>query len=550
MEKALTPSPLHFGFHYNSHTNQVGATELPYPGERHVLLFGLNGAGKSTRIIVQNLVTLRNRSMVIFDVKGELAAMTARARRHYGDVKILNPFHVLDLPSDGFNPLARLNPDTPTFFDEAAALAEAMVEVESKDPHWAESARGLLLAFLMWEVMTATQEHRTPSLFNVRCMLTEADTYEKYTDAEGKPRQRLVKGFSYTVAQMITHGGDTIASLAGRFSREEGRGELASIQSTAITQTEYLLSTAMRRDLETTGGVDFSQLRQRPTTVYVILPPDEITRMRRWTRMVMTSALRALFQPGAVKTLFVLDEYYAALGHLKIVENVWSLVRGYGIQLMPVIQSATQLKTLYGENWENFAAQAGAVITIGPPGDLLTAKWMSERSGVTSAWEESFSTGEQNNMQGMGMSHGASARQTTAPFLLPQDFLDMKPGRGRMWLPGEGSRSFPFFAPHYWRRSDLRQLVDPNPYHAASAGAGDAPVSAPMRHVTATSSPPFDLADYLGTLIVGAFVVGILVFLFTFKSPPKSSVSSPRTSAPVGQAVSPGAQPRRATSQR
>jgi type IV secretion system protein VirD4 len=70
-----------------------------------------------------------------------------------------------------------------------------------------------------------------------------------------------------------------------------------------------------------------------------------------------------------------------AHGKLSIIEDVWSVVRGYGIQLMPILQSATQLKNLYGDAWENFAAQARAIVTIGPPGDLLTAKWMSERWG-------------------------------------------------------------------------------------------------------------------------------------------------------------------------
>jgi hypothetical protein len=42
---------------------------------------------------------------------------------------------------------------------------------------------------------------------------------------------------------------------------------------------------------------------------------------------------------------------------------------------MPVVQSALQLKALFKEEWENFAAQAGAIVTIGPPGDIETAEW-------------------------------------------------------------------------------------------------------------------------------------------------------------------------------
>lgn len=49
-----------------------------------------------------------DRSLVVFDVKGELAAQTARTRSKLSDVKIINPYGVLGVPSDGYNPLAVL----------------------------------------------------------------------------------------------------------------------------------------------------------------------------------------------------------------------------------------------------------------------------------------------------------------------------------------------------------------------------------------------------------------------------------------------------------
>jgi type IV secretion system protein VirD4 len=459
----LRPSPVKFGYYLDRATGRTGGP-LYYEGERHMLLFGLNGVGKSTRILVENLLTLKDRSLVIFDVKGELAAQTARARRKFGEVKIINPYGVVGLPSDGFNPLARLEPG-PLFYDDAAAIGDAMIEIEGTQPHWSESAQGLLVALIMWEVITAKQERRAPSLFNVRQMLTEADQYEDYTAPDGKTRQRLVKGLTLTATQMVEQGGEVIASLAGRFVREHGKGELSGIQSTASTQTEWLLSQPMRDDLEKPNGANLAQLRDRPTTVYVILPASEISRKRRWTRVVISAALREHFRPGAVRTLFILDEFYAALGHLKIIEDVWSLVRGYGIQLMPVVQSATQLKALYKDTWENFWGQAGAVATIGPPGDPTTANFMAEKSGKTTVVQEGWNSGDSTNMQGASMSEGVSYQQIERPFLLPQELMDMPVGTGRIWTPGKGTTSIPFFAPNFWKRKELRGLYDPNPYY-------------------------------------------------------------------------------------
>ena len=92
------------------HAGQRGQ-ELTYSGERHLLLFGPNGSGKGTRLLIPNLLRLRGKSLVVIDPKGELAAVTADYRSQVSDVVILNPFGLLGMASAGFNPLASLDPD-------------------------------------------------------------------------------------------------------------------------------------------------------------------------------------------------------------------------------------------------------------------------------------------------------------------------------------------------------------------------------------------------------------------------------------------------------
>jgi hypothetical protein len=467
------PTPIKIGYYYDSKNQKTGAPNL-FAGERHLLIFGLNGAGKSTRFLIENLIKLRGRSIVVFDIKGELAAMTARTRRTFSDVKIINPYGVVGLPSDGYNPLAILDPSNEDeFSDRAAMLADAIIEMESKDPHWSESAQGLLQAGIMWEVQEAVREDRAPSLARVRQLLTEADDFE----GEG-PKRVQTKGLAVNAARMVVDGGEIIASLVGRFLREHGKNELSGIQSTFDTQTRFLLSPPLARDLEK-DGVDFRQLRQKPTTVYIVLPPTEINRKRRWTRLLISAALCEHMRPGPVKTLFVLDEFRASVGHLQIISDVWSLVRGYGIQLMPVVQSATQLEKLFEREWENFAAQAGAVVTIGPPNDLMTANWMSEISGNETIWQDQRSSSESSNQQGGGVnfSDGLNYGQAERRFLLPQELRSMPDGTGRIWTPGMGECSIPFFAPNWWNIDALKGRVDPNPYYQGDHD--NAPASSP-----------------------------------------------------------------------
>jgi type IV secretion system protein VirD4 len=451
------PPPPPTDIYLGRYAGNGSGSELTYDGERHVLLFGPNGSGKGTRLLVPNLLRLEGRSIIVVDPKGELTAITSEWRRTVSDVIVLNPFDVLDIKGAGFNPLASLDPDSRTFVDDAAALGEALIKIEGNDPHWPESAQELIVALLMWEVQRAKRERRLPRLENVRALLTEPDEYEPQPNANLRPKQ--VRGLRVTAAQMCDEGGPEIESLIGRFLR--GNDEIASIQSTADTQTRWLLSRPMRDHL-VQDDVDFSRLKKRPTTVYLILPAERMRTHAVWLRLVIVSALRALYTPGGLPTLFMLDEF-AQLGHLGPIEDAFGLVRGYGVQLWPVLQDLNQLKALYKDRWETFVGNAGVVQGFAP-NDLTTADWMSRRAGDTTIAAASYNEGDAHNPGGASTSSGMSYSQARRRLFLPQELMDFPQGTGLLW-PAGTSKSVPFRAPGYWRDETLQRRARPNPYH-------------------------------------------------------------------------------------
>jgi type IV secretion system protein VirD4 len=147
------------GQKWNPRTGRTGRP-VTYDGDRHLTVFGPTGSGKSL-IEINNLLSATGINIISVDPKGENAAVTAAWRRTVSDVLVFNPFGILvdqyaDLKSDGFNPLAALDPDSPRFYEDAAAIAEALIKVEGDtQPHFPESARGLLQALIMWEVLKA-----------------------------------------------------------------------------------------------------------------------------------------------------------------------------------------------------------------------------------------------------------------------------------------------------------------------------------------------------------------------------------------------------------
>jgi type IV secretion system protein VirD4 len=202
----------------------------------------------------------------------------------------------------------------------------------------------------------------------------------------------------------------------------------------------------MRADLAR-DGINFADLKRRPITVYVILPAERLETHSVWLRLVIITALRSLFKPGGLPTTFMLDEF-AQLGHLKPIEAAFGLVRGYGVQVWPVLQDLNQLKDLYEKRWETFVGNAGVVQGFGP-NDSSTAEWMSLRAGETTLVAKGFNQGGSSGARGESSSDGFSYQQVKRRLFMPQDLMNLSEGCGLLW-PNGTSKTVPYFAPFYW----------------------------------------------------------------------------------------------------
>jgi type IV secretion system protein VirD4 len=447
---------INLGRFYDDATRRAASEPLIYSGDRHAILFGPTGSGKTTRFLMTNLLSdcLNEHSVIVVDPKGQLAAVTAAYRRTLGDVVILNPFGVLGLGSDGFNPLDALDPASPVFYDDAAAIGEALIKIEGNDPYWPQSAQGLMVALVMWEKF-CNGPHAT--LENVRRMLTEPDRYEEVAGAEGKAEEVLVSGFTKTARAMTDKGGFVIESLAARFRR--ATNEIASIRSAADTQTRWLLSEPMRQHVSA-SGVDFTKLKDRPMTVYVILPAERMRTHSVWLRLVIVSVLKALYRPGGRRTVMFVDEM-AVVGHLGPLQDAFALVRGYGVQIVGILQDLAQLKSLYKDSWESFLANAGVVLGF-TPNDMETAKWMSDRSGQTTFVAEGQSR-SQSIVGGRRENRGESWQQIARQLRLAHELMGLDAGTGLLWFAGM-EHDVRFFAPFYSKIEPCASRAARDPY--------------------------------------------------------------------------------------
>jgi type IV secretion system protein VirD4 len=139
--------------------------------DRHVVTVAGSRAGKGGSLVIPNLL-LYDGSVLAIEPKGELARETKHARDKKGPCFVLDPFGANRVyPSNSFNPLSEIDPNSRTAVDDAGKVAEALIMMpERGETHWAESARLLLRSIILLTLTLPEASER--NLVTVRELLT------------------------------------------------------------------------------------------------------------------------------------------------------------------------------------------------------------------------------------------------------------------------------------------------------------------------------------------------------------------------------------------
>ena len=352
----------------------IGTTD-----NRHVLTVAGSRGGKAVSLIVPNLL-LYEGSVLAVDPKGELAAITARARREMGQkVVVLDPFGESGIPSGSFNPLDQLDPAGDLVIDDAGQIADALIMPNDKDPHWTDSARILVKGLILYVLtLEKTAERNLCTVQRlVACnhpLIDHVVTHKKVSGPVALARLMQGQGDAF----------DGIVAAAGRSLADMAEKERDSVLSTARTQLEFLESPKLRAILQT-SDLRLDELKTGATTLYLSLPATRMGTHARWLRVIINLALIAFERvktSPAIPALMVLDEF-AVLGPMKSVETAAGLMAGFGVKLWIVLQDISQGEKHYGKGWETFTGNTG-VATYWSNSDKRTLEYLSERLGQTS----------------------------------------------------------------------------------------------------------------------------------------------------------------------
>jgi type IV secretion system protein VirD4 len=365
--------------------------------DRHVLTVAGSRAGKGTSLIIPNLLQYEG-SVVAIDPKGELAAITAEHRRtKLGQrVVVLDPFGVSRVPPGSYNPLDAIELSSDDAMDDALAISEAMIQIPSTEPHWAESAQAVVQALILLVKLFREEDGRNLASVHDLLMLSHR-RLQRYASAN-----YLEENYTKALFSMMVHEGRAIAEEHEEISALlEGVGqtygmmadkERESVLSAARTQTRFLRSPALRRCLgRSVLGMgeareepwSLGDIKRRPMTVYLCLPAKRMASHAKWLRIVINLCLQSfedLRVPVDIPVLMVLDEFNV-LGHMETIEKAAGQVAGFGVKLWTILQDVGQIEKLYEKSWETFVGNAGVVTFFGNA-DVKTLDYISRKLGT------------------------------------------------------------------------------------------------------------------------------------------------------------------------
>lgn len=226
---------------------------------------------------------------------------------------------------------------------------------------------------------------------------------------------------------------------------------------------------------------DLRDLRDRRVSLYLAVSPDNLARVAPLYSLLLQQLVdlnvRELPSAGRhdVPVLVLLDEF-ARLGHAGVIAHAFSFVAGYGLRLLPVLQSPAQLRAEYGTDLaEEIMANCGVEIAFAPK-ELKVAQDLSERLGYWTYAGRSMSRPALLS----GGSRSTTESDQRRALMMPQELIQLPASKliaVRAGLPPVKADKIV-----YWReRAFVKRLLPPPavPVHAGFGVAVGTAASSP-----------------------------------------------------------------------
>ncbi|MBO6756389.1 MAG: conjugal transfer protein TraG [Roseibium sp.] len=383
---------------------------LRHDGPEHVLCFAPTRSGKGVGLVVPSLLTWPG-SAIVHDIKGENWQLTAGWRSRFSRVLLFDPTNP---ESAAYNPLLEVRRGDSEVRD-VQNVADILVDPEGlleRRNHWEKTSHALLVGAIL-HVLYAEADK---TLASVAAFLSD-------------PRRPIEA--TLTVMMKTLHLGDRPHPVVAQAAREllnKSDNERSGVLSTAMSflglyRDPVVAKVTSRCDWRIRDLIE----GDRPATLYLVVPPSDISRTKPLVRLVLNQIGRRLTEDLHAKRrhrlLLMLDEF-PALGRLDFFESQLAFMAGYGLKAFLIAQSLNQIEKAYGQN--NAILDNCHVRVAFATNDERTAKRVSDALGT--ATEMRAMKNYAGHRLSPWLGHLMVSRQETArPLLTPGEIMQLPP---------------------------------------------------------------------------------------------------------------------------
>ncbi|BEM75884.1 protein VirD4 (plasmid) [Serratia marcescens] len=450
-------------------------------GQTYLMLAAPPGSGKGVGIVVPNLLQYPH-SVVVNDCKFENWHLTAGFRRACGQ-RVLR-FSPERLETHHWNPLSVINKGPLERLGEVRTLASSLyVPDNMKNASWFAKARDMFTAIVLYLIETPELPFSLPQCYEIAAQGTQLGVWAQNVIDERSASDRPLSA-------------ETVRELNIIISESKGK-EFAQAMSFVTGRLsvygEKLVALALTESDNPEENIDFSTLRERPTSIYFCVTEGALKKFGPLMNLFFSQAIRenskVLPEQGGhvelddgrmalrlrYQVLFLMDEF-AVMKRIEVMETAPALTRGAGLRYLIIFQNKSQVCSdeCYGREGGKAVIEPFHVETVYAPGNIEVATEYSKRLGNTTI---RVASSNQNVSEGQRRSKGRSFTLQARPLMLPQEVNELPYGEELVFM--QPTKQTPAMKIHcrkiFWYEEPVfRARVNEDTYPLPPVPAGDA----------------------------------------------------------------------------
>jgi type IV secretion system protein VirD4 len=339
--------------------------------DRHVLVIGSPGQGKSRSLVIPSMMRFGG-SMFVLDFGGELFKdMAGWLSAHGYSVHVIAPGKN---ETHGFNPFDFISTDpiqrTTDLQKLSLMIMPERVRSDASD-FWEESAR-ILLTALMAFIIECPDTRKT---------LGELQRILGSMPDERKAITQLMEKYEHTLSD------------ATRMQLDKFRGRHEKLGEGIAAEIGAKIDVLQNRNLEamlSATTIPLKDIRNRKMAIFLDVDIQSVRIFERFISLLIETTKDIFIKQGPLRdnqhdVMVMLDEFGNA-GRLDTILTQAPLMRKYGIRFVSILQDSAQLERLYEKTGREIIAGSSTIKLYMNFQNPRDAQYISTIAGKTTEW--------------------------------------------------------------------------------------------------------------------------------------------------------------------